>query len=42
MEVMFSPEIVFSPLIETVVKQSFPDVTVCDDEGKCFTVMFDQ
>ena len=41
-EVMVSPENVFSPLIATMVKQSFPDVTVCDDEGKCYTLAFDQ
>lgn len=40
-EVLVNPSIVLSPVIENVVQVTFPNISVCDDDGKCFTVVFD-
>lgn len=37
-EVLVNPAVVVNTVFETVVTASFPDVTICDPEGKCFTL----
>ena len=41
-EVIVSPEVIVNPIVETVVEQSFPDASICDDDGRCFKLTFEK